>query len=116
MKRLPSLRSPEPIKIRLGPLRPHCWRQHGCRERERITAPRYVRYGWSDNPDGANLYNREGITGFTFPDRPITTTMKPIYPCSCLAACPCFFQVAPVDLAAAFRSSCSLPHNRITTR
>lgn len=33
---------------------------------ERITAPRYVRYGWSDNPDGANLYNREGLPASPF--------------------------------------------------
>jgi sialate O-acetylesterase len=26
-----------------------------------VEHPRYVRYAWSDNPEGANLYNREGF-------------------------------------------------------
>ncbi|SNR64753.1 sialate O-acetylesterase [Maribacter sedimenticola] len=33
-----------------------------------ISAPKYVRYAWSDNPDNANLYNKEGL-----PASPFTT-------------------------------------------
>lgn len=33
---------------------------------ENITDPRYVRYAWSDNPDGANLYNKEGLPASPF--------------------------------------------------
>jgi len=33
---------------------------------EKITDPRYVRYAWSDNPDGANLYNKEGLPASPF--------------------------------------------------
>ncbi|HNU86827.1 MAG TPA: sialate O-acetylesterase [Ferruginibacter sp.] len=33
-----------------------------------IPDPRYVRYAWADNPDGANLYNKEGL-----PASPFTT-------------------------------------------
>ena len=28
--------------------------------------PRYVRYAWADNPDGANLYNKEGLPASPF--------------------------------------------------
>lgn len=35
---------------------------------EKITDPKFVRYAWSDNPDGANLYNKEGL-----PASPFTT-------------------------------------------
>lgn len=35
---------------------------------ETIPSPKYVRYAWSDNPDGANLYDREGL-----PASPFTT-------------------------------------------
>jgi sialate O-acetylesterase len=35
---------------------------------EAIDHPLYVRYAWSDNPDGANLYNKEGL-----PASPFTT-------------------------------------------
>jgi len=35
---------------------------------EAITNPMYVRYAWADNPDGANLYNKEGL-----PASPFTT-------------------------------------------
>jgi sialate O-acetylesterase len=31
----------------------------------RVTAPTYVRYAWSDNPNG-NLYNREGLPASPF--------------------------------------------------
>ena len=31
-----------------------------------IAAPRYVRYAWADNPDGANLYNQEGLPASPF--------------------------------------------------
>jgi sialate O-acetylesterase len=31
-----------------------------------ITNPMYVRYAWSDNPDGANLYNKEGLPASPF--------------------------------------------------
>jgi sialate O-acetylesterase len=31
-----------------------------------VSAPKYVRYAWSDNPDGANLYNKEGLPASPF--------------------------------------------------
>jgi sialate O-acetylesterase len=31
-----------------------------------ITYPLYVRYAWADNPDGANLYNKEGLPASPF--------------------------------------------------
>lgn len=31
-----------------------------------ITHPIYVRYAWADNPDGANLYNKEGLPAAPF--------------------------------------------------
>jgi sialate O-acetylesterase len=31
-----------------------------------IEAPLFVRYAWSDNPDGANLYNKEGLPASPF--------------------------------------------------
>ncbi|MCW3115636.1 MAG: 9-O-acetylesterase [Segetibacter sp.] len=33
---------------------------------ETISNPMYVRYAWSDNPDGANLYNKEGLPASPF--------------------------------------------------
>jgi sialate O-acetylesterase len=33
-----------------------------------ISNPMFVRYAWADNPDGANLYNKEGL-----PASPFTT-------------------------------------------
>jgi len=33
---------------------------------EEITNPMYVRYAWADNPDGANLYNKEGLPASPF--------------------------------------------------
>ncbi len=33
---------------------------------ERIATPVYVRYAWADNPDTANLYNREGLPASPF--------------------------------------------------
>ena len=33
---------------------------------ETISSPEYVRYAWSDNPDGANLYNKEGLPASPF--------------------------------------------------
>ena len=33
---------------------------------DRITQPMYVRYAWADNPDGANLYNKEGLPASPF--------------------------------------------------
>lgn len=33
---------------------------------DNIPAPLYVRYAWADNPDGANLYNREGLPASPF--------------------------------------------------
>ncbi len=35
---------------------------------DQLAQPLYVRYAWADNPDGANLYNREGL-----PASPFTT-------------------------------------------
>jgi sialate O-acetylesterase len=36
-----------------------------------IAAPVAVRYAWADNPDGANLYNKDGLPAFPFrTDRP----------------------------------------------
>ena len=31
-----------------------------------IKEPLYVRYAWADNPEGANLYNREGLPASPF--------------------------------------------------
>ncbi|WP_372753908.1 sialate O-acetylesterase [Labilibaculum sp.] len=31
-----------------------------------VKAPRMVRYGWSSNPEGANLYNKEGLPASVF--------------------------------------------------
>ncbi len=36
-----------------------------------IAHPIYVRYGWADNPEGANLYNKEGL-----PASPFTTDTR----------------------------------------
>lgn len=36
-----------------------------------IAKPLYVRYAWADNPDGANLYNQEGL-----PASPFETKIK----------------------------------------
>lgn len=36
-----------------------------------IAAPLYVRYAWADNPEGANLYNKEG-----FPASPFEASVK----------------------------------------
>lgn len=33
---------------------------------ETISDPAFVRYAWADNPDGANLYNREGLPASPF--------------------------------------------------
>ncbi|GAA4437449.1 sialate O-acetylesterase [Pontibacter saemangeumensis] len=33
---------------------------------EEVPEPKYVRYGWADNPDGANLYNKEGLPASPF--------------------------------------------------
>lgn len=33
---------------------------------DRVAAPMYVRYAWADNPDGANLYNKEGLPAAPF--------------------------------------------------
>jgi sialate O-acetylesterase len=33
---------------------------------EDISNPRFVRYAWADNPDGANLYNKEGLPASPF--------------------------------------------------
>ncbi len=33
---------------------------------ETISAPMYTRYAWADNPDGANLYNKEGLPASPF--------------------------------------------------
>jgi sialate O-acetylesterase len=33
---------------------------------DRVVAPLYVRYAWADNPDGANLYNKEGLPASPF--------------------------------------------------
>ncbi|MGB8452541.1 MAG: hypothetical protein WCD89_09420 [Anaerocolumna sp.] len=35
---------------------------------DQVPDPIYVRYAWADNPEGANLYNREGL-----PASPFTT-------------------------------------------
>jgi sialate O-acetylesterase len=31
-----------------------------------VPAPQYVRYAWADNPEGANLYNKEGLPASPF--------------------------------------------------
>jgi sialate O-acetylesterase len=33
---------------------------------DRVPDPMYVRYAWADNPDGANLYNREALPASPF--------------------------------------------------
>jgi sialate O-acetylesterase len=33
---------------------------------EAVKEPKYVRYAWADNPDGANLYNKEGLPAAPF--------------------------------------------------
>ena len=33
---------------------------------EEISMPMYVRYAWADNPEGANLYNKEGLPASPF--------------------------------------------------
>jgi sialate O-acetylesterase len=33
---------------------------------EKVSTPLYVRYAWADNPDGANLYNKEGLPASPF--------------------------------------------------
>jgi sialate O-acetylesterase len=33
---------------------------------DQIQSPMYVRYAWSDNPDGANLFNKEGLPASPF--------------------------------------------------
>ena len=33
---------------------------------DKIAAPLYVRYAWADNPEGANLYNKEGLPASPF--------------------------------------------------
>ena len=33
---------------------------------DEITDPVYVRYAWADNPEGANLYNIEGLPASPF--------------------------------------------------
>jgi sialate O-acetylesterase len=33
---------------------------------DEVTEPKYVRYAWADNPDGANLINREGLPASSF--------------------------------------------------
>jgi len=31
-----------------------------------VPIPYYVRYAWADNPEGANLYNKEGLPASPF--------------------------------------------------
>ena len=33
---------------------------------DEVPHPQYVRYAWADNPDGANLYNKEGLPASPF--------------------------------------------------
>ncbi len=33
---------------------------------DNIPNPMFVRYAWADNPDGANLYNKEGLPASPF--------------------------------------------------
>ena len=33
---------------------------------DEVPEPKYVRYAWADNPDGANLYNKEGLPASPF--------------------------------------------------
>ncbi len=33
---------------------------------EKLTSPMYVRYAWADNPDGANLYNKDELPASPF--------------------------------------------------
>ena len=38
---------------------------------DEVPRPLYVRYAWADNPEGANLYNEEGL-----PASPFTTDTR----------------------------------------
>jgi sialate O-acetylesterase len=33
---------------------------------EKVTDPKFVRYAWADNPEGANLFNKEGLPASPF--------------------------------------------------
>ena len=33
---------------------------------KRVAKPKRVRYGWADNPEGANLFNKEGLPASPF--------------------------------------------------
>ena len=33
---------------------------------DNVANPYFVRYAWADNPEGANLYNKEGLPASTF--------------------------------------------------
>lgn len=46
----------------------------------RVPAPVAVRYGWADNPSGANLYNREGLPASPFrtDDWPVAAAAEPL--------------------------------------
>ncbi len=40
-----------------------------------VVEPKYVRYAWADNPENADLYNKEGLPASPFrTDRPVTAT------------------------------------------
>jgi sialate O-acetylesterase len=44
----------------------------------KLTAPVAVRYAWQNNPEGCNLYNKEGLPASPFrtDDWPMTTLNK----------------------------------------
>ncbi|WP_240935486.1 sialate O-acetylesterase [Hymenobacter sp. HDW8] len=42
---------------------------------DQVPVPAFVRYAWADNPEGANLYNKEGL-----PASPFETTVAPASP------------------------------------
>ncbi|SDS10949.1 sialate O-acetylesterase [Mucilaginibacter mallensis] len=41
-----------------------------------VTDPLYVRYAWQDNPEGANLYNKEGLPASPFTTEPNKIVIK----------------------------------------
>jgi sialate O-acetylesterase len=42
-----------------------------------VPKPTAVRYAWADNPDGCNLYNREGLPAAPFRTDPGTPSADP---------------------------------------
>ena len=39
---------------------------------DEVPTPAFVRYAWADNPEGANLYNKEGLPASPFQASSVT--------------------------------------------